>query len=106
MCVVLLVGGLFIPLLLGKFIALTFSEVLAKAALLDEFPPLKDALSLPGIVDELLRMCPAPTALCCDVDDFIENIFYSFVCVCLNSFAFLFVVGAAVSVRLVLCASK
>ena len=70
----LLVGGLFIPLLLGKFIALTFSEVLAKAAMLDDCcAPLKDALSLPGIVDELLRMCyAAPTALCCDVDDFIE----------------------------------
>ena len=80
-------GGLFIPLLLGKLIALTFSEVLDAAAPL---APLKDALSLPGMVDELLRICAAPTALCCEFDFIVFDLLSS----TLDS-GLLFVVGAA-----------
>lgn len=80
-------GGLFIPLLLGRLIAFTFSEVLDPAA---PPAPLKDALSLPGMVDELLRICAAPTALCCD-DDFIVFDLLS----CALDSVLLFVVGAA-----------
>ena len=50
------------PLLWGMMTAFAFSEMLEVA-----FPALKEARSLPGMVDELVRACAAmPTALCCD----------------------------------------
>ena len=46
------------PLLCGRTTALVFSEVPEVAFC--------EALSLPGMVEEVLRTCGAPTALCCD----------------------------------------
>ena len=60
------VGGLLMPLVLGRLMALAFSEVTPLAGPL---VALKDALSFPGMVEDVLRICAAPTALCYD-DDF------------------------------------
>ena len=60
------VGGLLMPLVFGRLMAFAFSEVTPP-----DGPPvaLKEALSFPGMVEDVLRICAAPTALCYD-DDF------------------------------------
>jgi len=68
----LVVGGLAMPLLWGMTTALAFSE----AFLLFDVLALNDALSLPGMVEELVRAWAAPpTALYCDEDYFISFIY-------------------------------
>ena len=58
------------PLLLGRLMAFTFSEVTPPAGPL---VALKEALSFPGMVEDVLRICAAPTALCYDDDFMFSN---------------------------------